>query len=667
MRLEIGAATDQRTNSTSLKSRHFEIGDASMIIEILRSKLYSNPIQTLVQEYVSNARDANREAKATRPIRITVPTHTDMTLIIRDFGPGLTPERVDAVFCKYGKSTKRNDSNQVGGFGIGAKSAWAYTDSFTVVTYVDGTAYHYVAHVASDHAGSLDLISEHPTQEPNGTEIHVAAKLTDISAFAAAIARCTQYWKDHEKPEIINRSWEEPKYLMRLNDGNGRNIDVLDKSAWSYGEIKIVIDGIPYPMPKEWEWEGDAKVLRELVSADIMLHFGTEIMVAANREAIATSEGNRILIQKLVADAVRLIGAEVAARIDAANTLKDAITVIKACRKKIKTDRLFSTRLGVSVTLSGQVKGPLTNGLWIVKYEEGETRYGKKSGKVKRTTTQVCNFDFTENENPEVYFVDDDFSQSQTTRRVKDLVLAKKKEVFVIDGDKTRFEQFRELFGVVALSSIQTKKLTRMRRKEGQVRGVVFDNSKEQRRKTVLIDLNVEKLHLYLIDDSPEVTKKEKTKEQQRISSKVAQFGIQMIVVPPAMAELIKEADNENLVDLELFKKNPKDYLSKEQFDNVVLSVCSKESSDFENENLIEDPEYKAAIVKNKTRPTVYYGSCFSEWSDLNEVKKLQKERESINECRKNYPLFGSINSWNQKGLAENYAQYVNLLYRSRS
>jgi hypothetical protein len=43
------------------KTQNFAIGDASVVIEIMRKRIYSHPIRTLVQEYMSNGRDANRE------------------------------------------------------------------------------------------------------------------------------------------------------------------------------------------------------------------------------------------------------------------------------------------------------------------------------------------------------------------------------------------------------------------------------------------------------------------------------------------------------------------------------------------------------------------------------------------------------------------------------
>ena len=132
----INPAPQTLQTNIQTKSTSFGIGDVSTVIEILRNRLYSNPIQTLVQEYICNARDAMREANTwgKTPLVIGVPNAVNPLFTVRDFGLGLTPDRVEKVFVLYGASTKRDSNNQTGGFGIGAKSAWSYTDSFTVTT-----------------------------------------------------------------------------------------------------------------------------------------------------------------------------------------------------------------------------------------------------------------------------------------------------------------------------------------------------------------------------------------------------------------------------------------------------------------------------------------------------------------------------------------------------
>ena len=196
-----------KTNSSSQESHEFSIGDVSTIIEILRNRLYSNPIQTLTQEYMCNARDAHREAERNgvegatqRPIQVTMPTELESVIKFRDFGVGLSKPRVKDVFVNYGVSTKRSDNDETGGFGLGAKSAWAYTDSFVVVSYYEGTCSTYIAHTGNNKNGTFELVSEEPTSEPNGVEVQIPVKSSDIYKFKSAVYRTAMFWK--VKPEL---------------------------------------------------------------------------------------------------------------------------------------------------------------------------------------------------------------------------------------------------------------------------------------------------------------------------------------------------------------------------------------------------------------------------------------------------------------------------------
>ena len=90
--------------STAFQSQNFDIGDKRIILEILRGKMYSNPIQTICQEISTNAKDAHVEAgKPELPIEIKLPNRLEPSFYIRDFGPGITPDRMGSIFIQYGR------------------------------------------------------------------------------------------------------------------------------------------------------------------------------------------------------------------------------------------------------------------------------------------------------------------------------------------------------------------------------------------------------------------------------------------------------------------------------------------------------------------------------------------------------------------------------------
>lgn len=94
------------------EAEQFTVGDASAMIALV-IRLYGKPIQTSIQEYMSNARDAMREARAAglspKPIEVDVPSPLNCTLRIRDYGLGIGPQRMNDIFLRMEVSTKRND------------------------------------------------------------------------------------------------------------------------------------------------------------------------------------------------------------------------------------------------------------------------------------------------------------------------------------------------------------------------------------------------------------------------------------------------------------------------------------------------------------------------------------------------------------------------------
>lgn len=184
------------TNMQPDKSMAFGISDVSLVMEVL-STLYKHSVRTLVQEYICNGRDAMREAGTwgKMPMKIGVPNNFERTFKVRDYGVGISPDRMANIFVNYGSSTKRNTNTQTGGFGIGAKSAFSYTDSFTVVSFYNGIQYTYVCYMTKEKGG-CDLLSQMPTKEANGVEIAVPVKQESVREFREAVQRCVEFWQE---------------------------------------------------------------------------------------------------------------------------------------------------------------------------------------------------------------------------------------------------------------------------------------------------------------------------------------------------------------------------------------------------------------------------------------------------------------------------------------
>jgi len=173
MKIEI-PETKIFTNITNV-ANSFGIDEegSRVIIEHLSKTIYKDPIGSIIREYVSNAWDANIEAQCNEPVIVSLDEDiSGKYFSVKDFGPGISEERVVNVFCKYGKSTKNTSNDQIGGYGIGAKSAFAYTNTFFINTIAEGKLYKYILYKTNE-GPKMQSLSTEPTDDRSGTEIKI--------------------------------------------------------------------------------------------------------------------------------------------------------------------------------------------------------------------------------------------------------------------------------------------------------------------------------------------------------------------------------------------------------------------------------------------------------------------------------------------------------------
>lgn len=182
--------------SNPVDSLHFEIGDPRIIFDMICNRIYSEPLQTAIQEYMCNGRDSHTEAGTPqKQVKVILPSKIDPAIHIRDFGMGISPQRMSDVFVKIGESTKRADNGQTGGFGVGAKSAFAYTDNFTIKTAFDGIERTYLAYIGENGLGDMDLVGEVPTTDENYTDISFTIAPEDAGHLEGIVTRTAMFWK----------------------------------------------------------------------------------------------------------------------------------------------------------------------------------------------------------------------------------------------------------------------------------------------------------------------------------------------------------------------------------------------------------------------------------------------------------------------------------------
>lgn len=159
------------------------ISNSAEFFQILSSTLYSDQMLAVVRETTCNAWDAHVESGRTdKPIQITV----DSTkVVIRDFGFGIHHDNMGPIYGIYGASTKKNDGLQTGGFGLGCKAPFAYTDHFQVTSNHAGTKTIYSMSKSSAQVGGKPAIIPITSfaTEDTGLEVSINIKQEDMPRF----------------------------------------------------------------------------------------------------------------------------------------------------------------------------------------------------------------------------------------------------------------------------------------------------------------------------------------------------------------------------------------------------------------------------------------------------------------------------------------------------
>ena len=184
-------AADYQSTVNQGKKMGFAPEAESFLMDMMSDGLYSDKYGSIVRELTSNAIDANVESgKQDDAVRISLTAPSSFTnqgeIAFTDSGIGISPERIDDIFTLYFASTKRDDNEMIGGFGIGAKSPFAYTDVFRVETWFENVKRTYLMEKRGQDR-TCTLLSETP-DEGNGTVIRIPIKdRYDYSKFVEAV------------------------------------------------------------------------------------------------------------------------------------------------------------------------------------------------------------------------------------------------------------------------------------------------------------------------------------------------------------------------------------------------------------------------------------------------------------------------------------------------
>jgi hypothetical protein len=176
---------------------------------VLYKNLYSDPIRAIIRELSTNARDSHVLAgKADVPFEVHLPTWTSNLFKVRDFGVGMSREKIETLYADFFASDKE-DSNEMTGFlGIGSKSPLSYTRQFNIVSYQGGKKHLFTLCINENDVPELNDFGTVDTDEPDGLEVSFCVKKEDYEEFKRKAVQVFQFFR--VKPKFTGAQIEVP-------------------------------------------------------------------------------------------------------------------------------------------------------------------------------------------------------------------------------------------------------------------------------------------------------------------------------------------------------------------------------------------------------------------------------------------------------------------------
>lgn len=252
----------------------FQIKTNAHAFKILSSGLYSDKIGAVLREIGCNAHDAHISVgKSHLPFEVKLPNGIDNQFWIKDFGPGLSYEDVMSLYTTYFASTKQQSNDFTGGFGLGSKSPFSYTNSFMIESCHGGKRRIFTAHIDNKGSPIIAMMSETDATE-TGIKISFPVANSDFQTFQNKAQEKFQYF--NPLPVILGGDdIRPPKSLEQTSD----------YLVHEHGELSALVGNVWYPVDINQLNFPLSTVFAYRDSMTIRLPIGS-VSVSANRESL---------------------------------------------------------------------------------------------------------------------------------------------------------------------------------------------------------------------------------------------------------------------------------------------------------------------------------------------------------------------------------------------
>lgn len=330
MKLDTQYRTESNVTDEELEAS-VNIARVGLLIKQLAAN-YTRPELAVLREWVTNAVDSHISSSVKRPVEVHMPSALNRSLVIQDFGAGMSDADFRNIYMQFFTTTKDETNDEHGGYGIGSKSALAIADQYTVTSVHEGLKSVYL--ISRNSAGNIKLstaMKEQPTDEPSGFTASV--NVDRINQFSTeSVSEVLGGWS-HEEVKVIGEGsdyFSIPDNSLRTDNGFilERAFDAELKTGYRrYGRsiARVLVGDVLYTVDS---YELDRDIFSYLEYFIPVLPVGS-VTFPLSRENI---EGTRANLAK-ISEAFR------AMKLDAQNEMNRRVESIDTEREAFQTTR----------------------------------------------------------------------------------------------------------------------------------------------------------------------------------------------------------------------------------------------------------------------------------------------------------------------------------------
>jgi Histidine kinase-, DNA gyrase B-, and HSP90-like ATPase len=282
---------------------NFGISDDPAFFQVLSSTLYKQPMLAVVRETLCNAWDAHIDAGITDKAIVITQDETHIT--IRDFGKGIPHELIGPIYGIYGASTKKSDSGQTGGFGLGCKAPFAYTDHFEVTSWHNGVKSIYAMSKSSASVKGkpgITRLLQVPTDQ-TGLQVKIRVQpneariFTDNVNHVVALGGIKAVFNDEAIAVISLTTVPGTWNLVTKN---------FFTNAIRHNQVFVRYGNVVYPVDNEQTYNTELSQLIRIImnytnqTPIVIQAFPNTLSVMPNREALSLQDETCTALKKLL-------------------------------------------------------------------------------------------------------------------------------------------------------------------------------------------------------------------------------------------------------------------------------------------------------------------------------------------------------------------------------